>query len=167
VNDARPVRFQLGGQWFEVYVLTEPHHLPIRRRRTLADDLVRIWISCPRCRHRARKLYTFPLVAGSPALADLRCRKCHSLVYQSQHCCKNRWRREIARPLKRLLRRRECLVSRKPSAKVLGQLEQVDQWIWIMRQRAAAKNAARRRSKGSSPTVRLKRTYRDLSLLSV
>jgi hypothetical protein len=74
-NDARPVKFQLEGQWFEIYVQTEPHHR--KWRQTLDDNLVRIWISCPQCRHRARKLYTFPLGVGSPVLADLQCRRCY------------------------------------------------------------------------------------------
>src|SRR5437867_3327263 len=54
--EAQALKFKLGRQWFGVYLVSEPHRWPLRRPRTL-DDSVRLWISCPRCRRRARKLF--------------------------------------------------------------------------------------------------------------
>lgn len=157
VNNAHPLQYRLEGQWFEIYFLTEP--MPTGRHRTLDDGPVRMWVSCPRCCHRARKLYTFPLLAGSQALADLRCRKCHNLVYQSQHCCKNRWWKDVAMPVKRLLRKRQRLLARKQSAKVQAKLEEVNRLIWITQQRAKPKSSSRKRL---SQSTGMKRPYRDL-----
>ena len=158
--DARAVKFQLQGQRFEVYLLAEPQHMTPRARRTPTEDVLRLWLGCLGCRHRVRRLFTFPLAAGSPVLADLRCRGCHGLRYQSQLCCKNRWWKETAMPLKRLLRRRARHLARKQSTKVQAQLEELDRLIWIMQQRAKPKSSARRRL---PQRTGMKRPYRDLN----
>ncbi len=70
-------------------------------------------------------------------------------------------------PLKRLLRRRERLLKRRQSAKIIAQLKEIDHLIWIMRQRAASKNRAELRKPDidSSPASRIKRLYRDVNLI--
>lgn len=166
-EDARPVRFQIQGNAFSIYLLAEPHRLPSGHGGMSSREVTRLWLVCMGCRRRVRKLYTYEKIPGSNILLMEFCRECHGLVYQSQNCSGNRWWREIARPLKRLLRRRERLLARKPSANVLAQLEQVDQLIWIMRQRAAPKTRSKHPNADVEPgnSLRIKRRYRDVSLL--
>jgi hypothetical protein len=160
-NYTKPIKYQLGGQEFEIYVLAEPHNLPWKNNRTWDDSLVRIWLVCLRCRKRARKLFTFQSVTGANALADLRCRWCHDLVYQSQYCSGNKWWVRVAMPLKRLLRERQRLISRR-SPRAMAQLEKIDQSIWMLRERAAVR---KRSYRGIPHNSRRKRAYRDINLI--
>jgi len=158
-QDARPVHFEMLGNAFSIRVLAVPHRLPSGRFGLSDREVTRLWICCFGCRRKVRKVYTCPKFAGSSTLIMPSCRQCLGLTYQSQNCGGNRWWRETARPLKRLLRRRERLRARKPSAKVEAQLQEVDRLIWILRQRAKPKSSARRRLPQSTGA---KRPYRDL-----
>jgi hypothetical protein len=123
-NNAKPIKYQLGGQAFEIYVLAEPHNLPRKNNRTWDDSFFRVWLVCLGCCKRARKLFTFPSVTEANVLADLRCRWCHALVYQSQRCggtnggC-------VAIPSKNYARTPELLQRSKPkTAMLLAEIEE-------------------------------------------
>ncbi|SRR6266545_800073 len=105
VRDARPVRFQVAGASHEVYLCYESHRLPGRFSdwSEIDEGNVRLWLVCLGCRRRVRKLYCYPVSNGARQMSDVRCRPCHGLVYQSQNCGGNRWWRDTAKPLKRLL----------------------------------------------------------------
>jgi hypothetical protein len=158
-EDARAVSFQIQRNAFSVHLLAEPHRLPRRNRRVSDREVTRLWLVCMGCRRKVQKLFTYPKFPGSGVLLIPFCRQCHDLTCQSQTCGGNKWWREIARPLKRLLRKRQRLLARKQSEKVHAQLEQVDQLIWIMRQRAKPKSSPRKRLPQSAGA---KRPYRDL-----
>lgn len=162
-NDASPIKFQLGGHGFEIYVLTEQHHLPKTNRQTCDDSLVRIWLVCLGCRSRARKLFTFPLAAGTNALADLRCRRCHHLTYMSVNCSGNQWWLETDH-LRRMLRRRKKLLAMKQTERMIAELEEIDRTIWIWRQRGIFRSRSCRRRVETEP-IRSKRSYRNIALL--
>ena len=166
-DDARPVRLDIQGNRFFVYLLAEPFWPP-RQNRALSDrQLKRLWLVCPACRRRVRTLYALPRSPEPNALFSAQCRTCHGLVYQSQNCGKNRWWRQIARPLKRLLRRRRQLLARKPSPKTEQQVALLDQSIRVLRLRAAPKTrASSHESKTrAGPAARIRRPYRDVSLI--
>ena len=163
VQDAKPVHFQMGGNTFSVHLLAEPHRLPRRNRRVSAREATRLWLVCMDCRQKRRKLFTFPKFPGSSVLVMPFCRQCLGLTYQSQNCGGNRWWRETARPLKRLLHRRELLVAKKHTEKMTAQLDLLDQSINLLRQRAAPKT--RRKHPNDlefGQSLSGKRRYRDL-----
>jgi hypothetical protein len=159
-EDARPVHLQVHGNTFSIFLLAEPHRVPNRNWRVSDRAVTRLWLICMGCRRKVRTLYSLAKFPGSRILLMPQCRACQNLTYQSQTCGGNKWWRETAMPIKRLLRKRERLLARKPSPKVHAQLEEVDQLIWIMRQRAKPRSSSRRRLSHSTGT---KRPYRNLS----
>jgi len=166
-EEARPVGVQIQRNAFSIYLLAEPHRLRSRHRGVSDREATRLWLVCMDCRRKVRKLYTFEKFPGSSVLVMPLCRSCHDLAYQSQNCGGNKWWREIAMPLKRLHRRRERLLARKQDPKVLAQLEQIDQAVMILRQRARPKIRSRHPNAEVEPShaFRVKRRYRDISLL--
>ncbi len=167
VRDARPVRFQVAEAWFSAYLSYELHRLSGRTTRLsdIEQGDIRVWFICLGCRRRVRKLYFFPVSVRDGQLSDIRCRRCHGLIYQSQNCGGNRWWREIARPLKGLLRRRQRFLARKQSARLLAQLGEIDQAVWILRQRAVPKTRPGRKAAERPHSLRIKRPYRSVGLL--
>jgi hypothetical protein len=159
-DEYQPAKFRLEGQRFSLYVIGEILPLPKRSRRT-QNDTIRIWLMCPACFRRIRKVYTFPLAPGSPILAELKCYHCHQLTYKSKNSSGNLWWANFAMPLKRLLRHRQRLLSGR-SLRSIAKLEKIDQSIWLLRERAATR---KRSSRGISHNARRKRPYRDLSLI--
>ena len=166
-QEATPVHFQILGNAFSVHLVAEPHRLPGRRGAPSDTEVVRLWLVCMGCRHKARKLFTINKFPGSTVLVMPSCRRCMGLTYQSQNCGGNRWWREAARPLKRLLRRRERLQARKQSARIAAQVDLLDQSINLLRQRAAPKSRTKSRTTTIGPDIRIKRPYRDLSLIGL
>ena len=166
-EDARPVHVRIQSHAFSIYLLAEPHKLPGRQRGVSDREVTRLWICCMGCRRKVRTLYTYPRFPGDSGLYELLCRNCHGLVYQSQNCGGNRWWKTVARPLKRLLRRRERLMARKPSPKIAAQVELLDQSINLLRQRAAPRTRSKHRNADVDPghALHTKRRYRDLSLV--
>ena len=166
-EDARPVSFQIQRNAFSVYLLAEPHRLPRQNRGVSDREVTRLWLVCMGCRRKVRKLYTYHKFPGSSVLLMAQCRSCHGLTYMSQNCGGNRWWREIARPLKRLVRRRERLIARNPSAKIVAQMNLLDQSINLLRQRARPKTRSKHRNADVDPghALRVKRPYREISLL--
>ena len=165
-QDAQPLRFQIHGNPFSANLVGEPHRLPNRNRRVSDREVVRLWLVCT-CRRKVRKLFTHPKFPGSSILVMPACRKCLGLAYQSQNCGGNKWWKEAAVPLKRLLRRRERLLARKQSPKSQGQLEQVDQAIMILRRRVSPRATGRISDSDMEPiqSLRVKRPYRNISLI--
>jgi len=166
-QEAKPVHFQILGNAFSVHLMAEPHRVPGRRGASSDREVVRFWLVCMGCRHKARKLFTMYKFPGSSILVMPSCRRCMGLTYQSQNCGGNRWWRETARPLRRLLRRRERLMARKPSARISAQVDLLDQSINLLQQRAAPKT--RRKHPNANlelgQSLSAKRRYRDIGLL--
>lgn len=163
-EDARPVGIQIQGNPFSVYLLAEPHRLPQTRGGVSDRETRRLWMVCIGCRRKVRKLFTYPNFRGSSVLYMPLCRSCHGLVYHSQNCGGNKWYRQIARPLKRLLRRRERLLAGRQSPGIAGELDLLDQSINLLRQRAAPKIRQKHQNVDveTSPALRVKRPYRNL-----
>ncbi|NWG14070.1 MAG: hypothetical protein HXY20_11105 [Acidobacteria bacterium] len=163
-DDARPVRLDIQGNCFFVYLLAEPFWPPWPSRALSDRQLTRLWMVCMGCRRRVRTLYAISPLSESNALLNAQCRTCRALVYQSQNCGKNRWWRQIARPLKRLLRQRRQLLARKPSPKIAEQIDLLDQSVTRLRLRAAPKT---RKNPTKSESVRhVRRRYRDVTLIT-
>jgi hypothetical protein len=156
----KPVAFRLGRQRFSLHLISESIPRPRYMHQT-GDETIRIWLTCPNCFRRVQKVYTFRIDLGSPILADPKCSRCHGLVYLSKNSSGNRWWKNFAMPLKRLLRRRQRLLLRH-SPRSMAQLEKVEQFIWMLRERAAVR---RRAYQGIAPNARRKRLYRDLTLI--
>jgi hypothetical protein len=111
IRAAEPFLLPVSGGNFEVWFIFENHRLPGNQviYASLEDGTSRIWLACPGCRRPVAKLFFYYVGPGTSGLSNLRCRRCHELTYLSANCGKNRWYREVARPLKRLHRRRECV----------------------------------------------------------
>jgi hypothetical protein len=156
----QPATFRLGGHRFSLHLIAEILPRPKNNRQT-GDETIRIWMTCPACFQRIRKVYTFLIDQRSCSYADLKCRQCHGLTYLSKNCCGNLWWRGLAMPLKRALRRRQRLLLQH-SARSKEQLENVEEFIWILRERATMK---KRPYQGIPQNAHRKRPYRDLSLV--
>lgn len=167
VRDAKPVHFQVNGAWYSAYLYAAAHRLPGRIARWSDPDRgdARLWFVCIGCRRLRRKLYCLPYSEKIDSLSDIRCRLCHGLRYKSQNSGNRLWWKNIAAPLKQLLRHRERLIARKQTARVVARLAELDQAIWILRQRALSKSRSRKQAVRSEPVHRTKRPYRDISIL--
>ncbi len=158
-DNGSTIPISLNEKTFTLNVTYDTHRLPGRQERwsSISDGNVRLWLVCPSCRRRFEKLYIAP-----SGLSDdehcLKCRKCARLVYMSQHCGRRKWWRLSAKPIRRLLRKRDALLRRNLSPNMAQELDHIDRMIWLYRQRAAPKGA-RRSSKG------IKRQYRDVDLV--
>jgi hypothetical protein len=164
IKQAQPVRLQVPGGHFDIWPVDEPHRLPGRRDKwsSLEDGTARLWLICTDCRRPRSKLYYFS-PAGTGILSDLLCRECHGLTYLSVNSSGNKWYRETARPLRRLCRERDRLLSQRPKPSVQTRLAQLDGQIQMLRARLRPRG--RRRSHLQGDAVRQKRRYRDPSLL--
>jgi hypothetical protein len=168
IRQNRPVLMPVLGGVFELWLIDQPHRLPgrLRRQSPLAISNCRIWIQCPCCRRVVGKLYFYYLAPDSLALSDLLCRTCLGLVYRSQNCGDNRWYKEVARPLKRLLSEKRKLLSRPPNPRVMIRLTEIDGEVCTLTQKLQPK--AKRRSKvPRRPASGQRRPYRDISLLGI
>jgi hypothetical protein len=166
-RECRPFRLPIPGGHFDIWLIEEPHRLPGRIQRGPAHNVEtsRVWLLCAGCRRRVSKLFYFQLAPGSAARSDLRCRECHHLTYLCANSGGNRWYREVARPLKRLLREKQDLLSKKASPRILAQLAQVESEIQALRlsskpQACSATHSSRRALRASQ-----RRPYRNLDLL--
>jgi hypothetical protein len=153
----QPVTFQFEGHRFALYLITE--FLPRPRHICQTGDFtIRVWMSCPACFRRVRKVYTYSIAPGSPRLAELKCFRCHKLTYQSKNCSGNLWWSKYAMPLKRLLRRQEKLLLRKRTKRVVEKLDFVERQIFVLRQRVKPKHSTRRPSG-------VRRPYKNIGLI--
>jgi len=164
IHENRPLVLSLRGGPAEIWLTYDTHQLPGERdASSLEAGTVRLWFSCPRCQRTVAKLYYY-LLPGSPLLrSDVLCRHCHRLAYQVDNCGDNRWYRVAAAPLKRLLRCRERLLRRKPTAKVLSWLKMVDNRIRTYQALLTPKRSKYRHI--LPPGRRERRPYRDGSHL--
>jgi hypothetical protein len=166
-RECRPFRLPISGGHFDVWLIEEPHRLPGRVQRGAAHNVEtsRVWLLCAGCRRRVSKLFYFYLAPGSAARSDLRCRKCHHLTYLCVNSGGNRWYREVARPVKRLLREKQDLLSKKASPRVLARLAEVESEIQSLRRslKPLASSAMQSPRRPSSASQR--RPYRNIELL--
>jgi hypothetical protein len=166
IRQARPVRMPVLGGIFELWLIDQPQRLPgkLMRQSPLDISNCRIWLQCACCRRVVGKLFFYYLAPDSLALSDLLCRACHGLVYQSQNCGDNRWYRDTARPLKRLLSEKRKLQARQLTPRNAARLSAINTEVCNLTQTLQPK--AKRRSKvPRRPASRQRRAYRDLSLL--
>jgi hypothetical protein len=164
---AEPLSLPVFGGSFDVWFVDQPHRLPGIRGRlpSLESGSRRLWLVCPGCRKKAAKLYFFYFAPDSLALSDLLCRDCHGLVYQCQNCGGNRWYKQTARPLKRLLREKRKLLARPLSPRIAARLIEIDAEIRVLRQRVARKTPRPKQNFPYRTAARLRRPYRNLTLL--
>ena len=161
VRQAQSFRLPVVGGHFDVWFVDVPHRLPgrVEQWASREDGTVRLYLWCPGCQRRKTKLRYYFLPGGS-GLSELRCQECHDLAYQSVNCGGNRWWREIARPLKRLLREKESLSVKLPSPRYDARIREIDNAIAVLRQKAEPKQR-----RGCQALFRERRPYRDLSLI--
>jgi hypothetical protein len=164
---AEPFSLPVFGASLDAWFVDEPYRLPGTRGRfpSLGGESRRLWLQCPGCRRKAAKLYFFYLAPDSRELSDLLCRNCHGLVYLSQNCGDNRWYRETARPLKRLLKEKCVLLARHPSPRVESRLIEIDAEIRMLRQKVARKTPRPKQDYRYRPAARQRRKYRNLALI--
>jgi hypothetical protein len=164
IRQARPLRLLVLGGYFDIWPTDEPHRLPGRPARwsSLQDGNCRFWLICTGCRRKVGKLFCFYLSPDSLVLSDLLCRRCHGLVYQSENCGKNRWYREVARPLKWLLKEKGRLLAERHTPRIAARLAQIESAVQTLRQKLRPK--AHRCHKDSYPKIRSRqrRPYRSL-----
>jgi hypothetical protein len=167
IHRAEPLALPVFGGSFDVWFQDQPHQLPGTGDRfaSLGGESRRLWFQCPGCRKKVAKLYFFYFAPDSLALSDLLCRGCHGLVYLSQNCGGNRWYRETARPLKRLLREKRKLLARPLNSPFAARLIEIDAEIRILRQRAKRKTPSRSQESRYRPATRQRRPYRNFAVL--
>lgn len=167
IRQARPFRLPILGGYFDIWLVDERHRLPGRRERwsALEEGTARLWLVCPRCRRPVAKLYYYSLAPGSAARSDLLCRLCHGLTYQSVNCGGNRWYREIARPVKQLLREKRKLMARQHKPRIAARLAHIEDQIRMLRQKAKPKTHRQRSKSLYTLAVGERRPYRNLELL--
>jgi hypothetical protein len=153
------IPISLDGKHLEVYMTFDVHRLPSRQVRWSdpSEKNVRLWMLCPRCWNRARKLFVAPLRL-SDSEPKLQCRKCGQFVYMSQHCGHRKWWRMSAAPIRRLLHQRRKLMQRKSSARVITKLDEIGRMLWLFKQRSAPKGHKR-------TATGKKRGYKDVELV--
>jgi hypothetical protein len=158
-DEGKALSFRMEGHTYEVFLCWEPHKLPGRTEKwsDIAQGNCRLYFICPSCRRRIRILYKNPQ-SLVPDLLPIGCKRCLGLVYASENSCKNKWWREIVRPLRRLYRKRERLLALIQTPRVVEELRRSEELIFVYRQRAKPK----RRSK---PPSGAKRQYRDVQLV--
>jgi len=169
-REGQPLRFQLSGNRFSIYLTWEPHRLPSRTLRWSDIDRgnVRLWFLCPGCRRRARKLFTFPEGPGSSNLADLRCRHCHRLTYLSSNSSGRKWYERGAKPLRKLVRERQRLLHRRfQTPRITQRLTEIEDDIFILTERLKPRRRLRRYNHLGGQYPRIRCRYRDISLLGL
>jgi hypothetical protein len=168
IRQNRPVLMPVLGGVFELWIIDHPHRLPGRlmRQSPLAISNCRIWLQCPCCRRVVGKLYFYYPAPDSLALFDLLCRICHGLVYLSQNCGDNRWYRETARPLKRLLREKRKLLATHLTSRNATRLAEVDRQVSELTQKLRPKTQRQNKFSRRLRSGR-RRPHRDLSLFGV
>lgn len=167
VRNAHPVQSWINATCYSTYLTYDIHFLPGKQSRwsEIETGDVRLYLSCPRCRRRVRKLYCVPGYQTSGNLSDIACRRCHGLRYKSQHSGSRQWWKNIVVPIKRLLRRQEKILSRNPTSRRLAELEGINQSILVLRNRRRSSL----RHKGSTADllkVPGRRSYKDIDFLS-
>jgi hypothetical protein len=158
-DEGKPISVQLGGHPFQVFLTWDSHCLPGRTRRwsDISQGNARIWLICDSCHRKVRILRINP-VSEASSMSAIACRRCLRLVYASENSCKNKWWKEIVRPLRRLYRRREKLFARKRTCRVSEELERIEGLIFIYSQRANPKRRTR-------PPSGVRRPYRNVGLI--
>jgi hypothetical protein len=166
IREARPLLLPVSGGQFEVCITFESHRLPGNQDTyaCLERGTVRLWLSCPACRRSAAKLFFYRIKPGPSTFSRLLCRHCHSLTYQSSNCGKNRWYQQFARPLKKLMRRRERVDRWSETARKRRFLAIIDRKLADLRSSAFRHT---RCSPGgpASRTAGNRRRYKNLSLV--
>jgi hypothetical protein len=151
IREARPVRVPVAYHaGFDVYLTSSSQPMVGNPRRSFE----RLYLVCPGCQHRVAKLFHY---AGS----DLRCRRCHRLVYLTTNCGGNQWYRQVGRPIKRLLRERERLVGRADRPEVSARLVEIARNIRLLEKQVQPQRPNRRVRR-----ARQKGRYRDIRLLN-
>ena len=159
-----PLELPLPGGSAHVYLTWDSHYMPgpIVRKSMLEDRTGRLWLVCPGCHRRVRKLFYMLWDASQGSRSELLCRLCNGLVYMSENCGSNEWYRTVARPLKRLLGQRAKLLSLKPSARRDRMLQVVEINLGLVRDHSGPENRPFKRKHGSSSD---RRPSRDINAI--
>ena len=167
IRQAHPLRLPLPGGDVDVWLIEESHRLPgpCERWSSLEAGNARLWLVCPGCRKKVAKLHYFYFALDSMHHSDLLCRCCHGLVYQSQNCSDNRWYKEVARPMKRLLHEKRKLLPKQRTARIATRLARIEDEIHTLRQKVRPRRQRRNRNFRSRLSSRQRRPYRNLASL--
>ncbi len=167
IRDCRPFRLPILGGYYDVWLIEEPYRLSSRRERSasLEAGTSRLWLFCLGCRRNVAKLFYYYFGSSSSARSDLLCRQCHHLTYLSVNSGGNRWYRDLARPMKRLLREKRKLLAKQGRSRVLTRLAQVDREIDTLRRQVRSPSKRKTRNLRRRPADRKRRPYRNLALL--
>jgi hypothetical protein len=157
-DEGRPIPVLMEGHYFQVYLSWAPHRLPGKPERwsDISQGNCRIYFICPSCRRRIRILFKNPrpMVSDLPPIG---CKRCLRLVYASENSCKRKWWKHIVRPLRRLYRRREKLLSLNRTFRVVEELRRTEELIFIYTKRAELKH------RNHAPSG-VKRPYKNVRL---
>ena len=167
IRRACPIRLPVLGGEFDLWLIDGPHHLPRGRKRlaSLGSENCRLWLICPGCKRRVAKLYYYFFSRDSLTCSDLLCRGCHGLVYQSQNCGDNRWYRDTARPLKRLLQEKCKLLAKHQTSHVAARLAYIESDIHTLCQKVQRKTRGRNQKLERRSAFGRRRSYRDVALI--
>lgn len=167
IRQVRPFRLPVPSGYFDIWLTYETHRLPGHHGRwsSLEEGTARLWLVCPGCRRKVAKLFYYYLAPGSSTLSDLLCRHCHGLTYQSVNCGGNGWYRQVARPLKRLLREKSKLLARQHKPRVATRLVEIENEIRALRQKVERKMQRGTQTLRYGLAARQRRPYQDLALL--
>jgi len=166
IRQNRPFRLPVHGGYFDILLVDETHQLPGKCERwsSLEAGTARLWFVCAGCGRKVAKLWYY-FAPGSCTRSDLLCRQCHCLTYLSTNCGGNRWYREIARPMKRVLREKQKLMARKQSPRVAARLALIDNLMCKLREKVKPRTQRRPQNLCQGLAVRERRVYRNLALV--
>jgi hypothetical protein len=166
IRAAEPLLLPVSGGRFEVWLTYETHRLPGAQPRyaSLESGTARLWLICAGCMRPAAKLFFYYVGPGTSGLSNLRCQRCQGLIYLSANSGKNKWFRELVRPLKRLKRRRECVEKWTGTARRDRLLAQIDEEIDAFRLEHNQKRIRNRVDLKRRSGLHERRPYRDMSL---
>ena len=164
IREGKPLLLPVSDGKLEVSFTYESHRVPNGTYSSLEAGTARLWLICPGCRRPAAKLFFYRLGPGPSAPSRLLCRQCHGLTYQSGNCGKNRWYRESARPLKKLLRRRDHVEKWHETARKRRFLAIIDGKLDEFRS-SVIRNKTPGKRRSSARITGGRRTYKDLRFL--
>ncbi len=158
-DEGRALPVRIGCDSFQVFFTWEVHKLPGRGNRwsEIGQGNCRIYLVCLSCHRRVRALYRNPR-QNAPSMPALGCRRCLRLIYACENSGKTLWWKNIVRPLRRLYRKHERLLTLKRTPRNAEALRRIEELILIYTKRAEPKRKNRM-------STGVKRPYKDVRLV--
>jgi hypothetical protein len=164
IRRCAPLELPLPGGPELVFLTWDAHRLPgpIKRKSMLEDHTARLWLLCPSCKRKVRKLFYLFFDASRGSRSDVLCRLCHGFSYQSSNCGSSTWYRTVARPMKSLLKKKTKLLAMAPTPQRTRKLQAIDAELERFRTQSRSRCRRRFRKHCSSSD---RRPYRDVGLI--